>query len=826
MSSLSTLVLLKQFYRISIISFLLSACGGSGGSGSTGSGNTPTVVLVEAGQEHTIILANNITLDATVTVNGQPTQNGVTYSWTQTSGPGVSNFSSSQIEDPSVSFTEVGSYVLNLQAISDGVTANDSLNITVNLKAAGNSGLASRPGNMTECIAPAEPPVISGIQLQDPFPDLPALTSPLAMYMSPGNSSYWYVIQQTGQVVRFSNSLSANSLSTFIDINDGRLTSGGERGLLGMAFHPDFDNNGFVYLSYTNNTSGLNSRISRFNLDNTGLALDSASEQIILTVPQPYSNHNGGQIAFGPDGYLYIGLGDGGSGGDPLGHGQNTNTLLGNILRIDVGDGSSGSYAIPADNPFVNSGGEPEIFAYGLRNPWRWSFDSVTGDLWAGDVGQGSYEEIDIITKGSNYGWNLMEGNHCYNSSSCNQTGLTMPVAEYDHSLGFSVTGGYVYHGSNIPFLQNHYLYADYVSGRIWGLEQTGPNQYTSTELLDTSFNIASFAEDHLGELYIIDLGGNIRKIMPESGGQGGQIPSQLSDWGCFQASDITAFSDHVIPYDINALLWSDHADKGRFMAIPDGTTIDIDAQGRYEFPIGSVIGKNFWLNNQIIETRLYLHHELPHGWKGYTYEWNDTGTDASLLSGAKDRDYNGTLWHYPSSAECDACHTAAAGIILGPEIGQLNRTFTYPSTGLEANQLITLEAVNVMSRVLTDEEKSFTFYAIDNTAYSAELRARSYLHSNCAGCHQPGAPGGGNMDLRFSTPLADTRICNESPLGDTLGLNNPVIIAPGDPDVSILVLRLEDLGQHRMPPLGSAIVDVDGVTVIRDWINNLSQCP
>ncbi len=295
MSSLSTLVLLQRFYRILIISFLLSACGGSGGSGSSDSGNTPTVVLVEAGQEHTIILANNITLDATVTVNGQPTQNGVTYSWTQTSGPGVSNFSNSQIEDPTVSFTEVGSYVLNLQAISDDVTANDSLNITVNLKAAGNSGLASRPGNITECIAPAEPPVISGIQLQDPFPDLPTLNSPLAMYMSPGNSSYWYVIQQTGQVVRFLNSLSANSLSTFIDINDGRLTSGGERGLLGMAFHPDFDSNGFVYLSYTNNTSGLNSRISRFNLDNTGLALDSGSEQIILTVPQPYSNHNGGQ---------------------------------------------------------------------------------------------------------------------------------------------------------------------------------------------------------------------------------------------------------------------------------------------------------------------------------------------------------------------------------------------------------------------------------------------------------------------------------------------------------------------------------------------------
>ncbi len=709
---------------------------------------------------------------------------------------------------------------------SDQNTASKVSTVTVNLLAGGNSGLMSRPANATECIAPDNPPVASSIQLVNPFPDLPALTSPLAMYQAPGDSSHWYVVQQSGQVLRFENSENVDAVTTFIDIADGRLVSGGERGLLGMTFHPDFSTNGYVYLSYTNNESGLVSRISRFSLAAGGTTLDPSSEQIILTVAQPYSNHNGGQISFGPDGYLYIGLGDGGSGGDPLGHGQDTNTLLGAMLRIDVGDGSSGTYSIPADNPFASSGGMPEIFAYGLRNPWRWSFDRVTGNLWLGDVGQGSYEEIDIITNGSNYGWNTMEGLHCYDAPSCDQTGLTLPVSEYDHSVGYSVTGGYVYRGSAIPFLEGQYLYADFSTGRIWALQQTGPDQYTSDELLDTSLNIASFAEDQDGELYVLHLGGGIRKIVGDNTNQSGQIPALLSDWQCFQAGDLSSFSEHVIPYDINALLWSDNADKGRFLAIPDGTTIDIDDEGRFELPVGSVIGKNFWLDNQVIETRLYLHHAQPHGWKGYSYEWNDSETEATLLSVAKDRYINGQTWHYPSQAECDACHTSVAGITLGPEVGQFNRLFTYPSSALEANQLITLEAINVFSNALTEEHKSTQFYALDDSNYSVERRARSYLHSNCANCHQPGGPGGGNMDLRMSVTLAEARICNEAPLGQTLGLADPVIVKPGDPDNSILVRRMEDLGQYRMPPLGSGVVDTQALNVIREWISQLNECP
>ena len=430
-----------------------------------------------------------------------------------------------------------------------------------------------------------------------------------------------------------------------------------------------------------------------------------------------------------------------------------------------------------------------------------------------------------MINRGGNYGWNIMEGAHCYNAASCDQTGLVLPVAEYDHSQGFAVTGGYVYRGSDIAFLQGRYLYADYATGRIWALQQTGPGQYASAELLDTSLNISSFAEDHDGELYVIDLNGGIFKIAGDSGTQTGQIPPLLSDWGCFEAGDVTSFSSHVIPYDINTVLWSDDADKSRFMAIPDGTTVDIDAQSRFDLPPGSVVGKHFRLNGRLVETRLLLHHEPPHGWQGYTYEWNDTETGASLLTTSKDKNIGEQIWHYPSRAECDGCHTAVAGFTLGPEVGQLNRDFVYPATSIEANQLITLESIGVLSAPLTDAEKSTAFYAIDDAAYSAERRARSYLHTNCANCHQPGGPGGGDMDLRMATPLEHTGTCGRAPLGDTLGLINPVIIAPGNPGQSILVLRMEDSGQHRMPPLASNIIDTEAIAVIRTWISALDDC-
>jgi uncharacterized repeat protein (TIGR03806 family) len=796
----------------------LAGCGGGGG----GENATTDGLQVDAGDARTLSLPDSLTPQPSVLVDGQPASSQLTYAWSQLAGPAPVTLSDSGAVTPTVSFPVNGSYELELEVSGEGETVSDLLLVTVNTRAGGASGLDATPANIDQCVAPADAGGVTSIRLSTPYPSLPPLDPLVALVQAPGDNSGWYAVQQTGQVIRFDNDPAVSAVQTFIDISD-RVDFGGEKGLLGMAFHPGYGSNGFVYLSYTASPGGsLESRISRFSLDSLTQTLDPDSEQILLTVAQPFSNHNGGQIAFGPDALLYIGLGDGGSGGDPLGHGQNPQTLLGSMLRIDVGDGL-GDYTIPADNPFASGGGAPEVYAYGLRNPWRWSFDRQTGDLWLGDVGQNNYEEVDIITRGGNYGWNLMEGYHCYPATAnCDSTGLVLPLAEYDHTQGISVTGGYVYRGAEMPLLQGRYLYSDYGSGRIWGLEADGSGGYSVEELLDTDLNIVSFAQDQAGELYVLHLGGTIHKLTPESTAGAVSVPARLSGWGCFQSADVAEFSGSVIPYEINALLWTDFAGKERFMAIPNGSTLSIDNEGRLVFPPGSVLGKHFRLNGELVETRLLMYHANS-GWRGYSYEWNESLSDADLLTTAKDKSVGNQTWHYPSPTECLLCHTGVAGVALGPELGQLNRDFSYPAGS--ANQLITLESIGLLDTPLSERQRSEVYYAIDDTAYSAERRARSYLHSNCAMCHQPGGTGGGSLDLRMSTSLAATGLCNQAPLVGNLGLINPVLLEPGAPDNSILVLRMESLDITRMPPLGSNRVDTRAVAVVREWIAGLEGC-
>ncbi len=808
---------IERFVLISAMGWL-AGCGGGGGGGSAATDS----LEVEAGAARTLSLPDSLTPRPSVLVGGLPASDQASYAWSQVAGPASVTFSDSTVISPSIAFPGNGSYELELEVSDQGEVAGDRLLVTVNTRAGGPSGLSAPPFNIDQCVAPANAGNVTSVRLSTPYPSLPALDPLVALVQVPGDNTTWYALKQTGQVVRFDNDPAASTLFEFIDISD-RVDYGGEKGLLGMAFHPDYASNGFVYLSYTASSGGsLESRVSRFTLDAVTRTLDPGSELILLRVDQPYSNHNGGQIAFGPDGLLYIGLGDGGSAGDPLGNGQNPATLLGAMLRIDVGAGLGG-YTIPAANPFASGGGAPEVYAYGLRNPWRWSFDRQTGDLWVGDVGQNAYEEVDIISNGGNYGWNLMEGNHCYPASAnCDSAGLVLPVAEYDHTQGISVTGGYVYRGASLPLLIGRYLYSDYGSGTIWGLQADGSGGYGVEELLDTDLNIVSFAQDQLGELYVLHLGGSIHKLMPESTDGSVSVPATLSSWGCFQSTDTEKFSDSVIPYNINALLWTDFAAKERFMAIPNGTTLSVDAEGRLVFPPGSVLGKHFRLDGELVETRLLMYHANS-GWRGYSYEWNAGLTDADLLTTAKDKVIGNQTWHYPSPTECLLCHTSVAGVSLGPELGQLNRDFPY--TSQDANQLITYESIGLLDDPLSEQQKSEVYYAIDDTAYSAERRARGYLHTNCAMCHQPGGTGGGSLDLRMSASLGATGLCNQAPLAGNLGLNNPVLLKPGDADNSILVLRMESLDVTRMPPLGSSRVDDLAVSVVRAWITGLDGC-
>lgn len=351
------------------------------------------------------------------------------------------------------------------------------------------------------------------------FPNL-TFNNPDGIYPDPTNSNRLFITEQTGAVKVFNNTKNSSASATFLDITN-RVLYGGEQGLLGLAFHPNYTQNGYLYLNYVADNP-RRTVIARYTVNsNDPNTADPASQQIILEIPQPYSNHKGGQLAFGPDGYLYVGVGDGGSEGDPNGNGQNRQTLLGKILRVDVNSASAGrNYTIPAINPYAanNLGYREEIYAYGFRNPWRFSFDS-TGQLWVGDVGQDRLEEIDIVEAGKNYGWNTMEGTYCYNPpSGCNQTGLTLPVYNYTHELGDAVIGGYVYNGQANPSLKGSYIYGDYGSGRIWAL--TINNQPPSNiQLTDSNLNIASFGVDQNRELYITAYDGKIytlTSIIPE----------------------------------------------------------------------------------------------------------------------------------------------------------------------------------------------------------------------------------------------------------------------------------------------------------------------
>ncbi len=349
------------------------------------------------------------------------------------------------------------------------------------------------------------------------YPNL-SFTRPVD-YQHPGdNSNRVFVVEQRGVIVVFEDDANVSDKKVFLDIESKVDDKGNEEGLLGLAFHPDFENNGYFYVNYTVDNPAR-TLISRFQVspDNPDQALQD-SEEVLLSYEQPYDNHNGGQVAFGPDGYLYIAVGDGGSGGDPHKNGQNRKTLLGTILRIDVDNPADGNpYGIPADNPFANSdeGFREEVYAFGLRNPWRFSFDPETDQLWTGDVGQNTYEEVDIVENGGNYGWNITEGFHCFDpKENCDFPEESLPVWEYDHTKGdVSITGGFVYRGGTLPDLVGKYVFADYVSGRIWALDFTDLKNPVNTEILDADFPVSSFGTNKANELFICGFDGKIYKL-------------------------------------------------------------------------------------------------------------------------------------------------------------------------------------------------------------------------------------------------------------------------------------------------------------------------
>jgi uncharacterized repeat protein (TIGR03806 family) len=689
-------------------------------------------------------------------------------------------------------------------------------------------GFDERPVNTT-CVAPPRSNTAVAVGLARAFPSLPAAWRPIGFFQAPGDSSRWFVVGQGGTVQTFPNDATASALTSFLDIHDRVNASFQESGLLGMAFDPHFASNGIVYLSYTGHggAADLTSHVSRFVSRDGGKTLDPASEEILLSLEQPYTNHNGGNVLFGPDGFLYVGFGDGGSAGDPANYGQNRNVLFGKMLRIDVS--SAGAYTIPKSNPFASGGGKPEIFAFGFRNPWRWSFDRDTGDLWVGDVGQGTREEVDRVKRGGNYGWKLHEGTLC-TVQPCPIGGYINPIIDYPHTDGVAVIGGYVYRGTAVPALVGTYLYGDYVNGKIWGLSRDPKTGAPVHTLLANAANyISSFGQGVDGEVYVVEyITGFVMKVVPravaDAGTEGGApLPAKLSATGCVEPSDPTKFAKGVVPYGVNVPYWSDGVELSHAFAIPDGTKIKLLAGGRFELPNGSVLVQTASKNGKKLDTRFLVRHD-DGDWSGYAYAWNAEQTDATLLTGAlvvRDGSFASYVTH---PGECLSCHSATAGRVLGFESRQLNRDFSYPN-GAKLNQFTQLTHIGLFDGELDASTTAAAYPSLDGTD-PIEVRARAYLDVNCAMCHRQGGVGGGVPDLRFDTLISAAGLCNVAPKYGALGVTNPVIVSPGAASRSILSLRMHADDWSRMPPLESLVPDADGADLVDRWIASGATCP
>jgi uncharacterized repeat protein (TIGR03806 family) len=680
----------------------------------------------------------------------------------------------------------------------------------------------------TTCRLP-EPPPIGQYQPERAFPNL-NFSRPLWIGAAPGEDDTLYVMEQGGRIFAFDVRDDVNEKVTFLQLSVSR--DGNEEGLLGLAFHPQYRDNGLFYLYYSARGAACNgasrcSIISEFRRDAPRRA-DAGSERRLMTIPQPYSNHNGGDLKFGPDGFLYISLGDGGAGGDPLGHGQNTDTLLGAILRIDVRPSANAPYSIPADNPFTDGGGLAEIWAWGLRNVWRMSFDGRTGVLWAADVGQNAYEEINKITGPGNFGWKIREGQVCFNANNCVSEGLVPPVHVYGRAQGESITGGLVYQGSRLPALWGQYLFADFDSGRVWAMESEG-DEPRDAQLLTRLDGVTSFGQDALGNMYLASFSGGVYRLGRANPVNGDPFPTRLSQTGCF--SDVAAHrvAPGVLAYQVNVPFWSDGLAKERFVAFPNGGRAEYRSEGSLGLPVGTVLIKTFLTPTvgavpaRRIETRLWA--RFLSGWRGFTFVWNEEQTDATLLQGRREVSVtiDGSMqeWSIPSSTDCHRCHTEAAGYTLGFSTRQLNGVFEFG--GRPADQLKALADAGYL--VLPDGAAPPAHPRMDALTESVESRVRARLHVDCSSCHQPEGLANARLDLRVQTPLSATGLCRPPEQGN-LGIVNSLIVAPGAPDRSILLNRLSRRDGEGMPPLGSNRVHDATITLIRDWIENLNVCP
>ena len=576
-------------------------------------------------------------------------------------------------------------------------------------------------------------------------------------------------------------------------------------------------------------------RISRYTVGREPpRRIDPASEEVVIEWKS--AGHDGGDMAFGRDGFLYITTGDGTSDSDAWNSGQTLDDLLGSVLRIDV-DRRDGErrYGIPADNPFVDRpGARPEIWAYGLRNPWRIGADPETGQIWVGNNGQDLWETAHLVRRGENYGWSVYEGSHpFYLERRRGPTPIVPPTIEHSHGEFRSLTGGVVYRGARHPDLDGAYIYGDHSSGRIWAMKHDGRRVLWHREIADTTLQIASFRVGPGGELLVTDYGGGFYRLVPAPKAERAvPFPSLLSETGLFASTREHRAAPGVIPYSVNAPGWNDGAEAQRFLAVPGEAKVGFDAGRSWGFPDGTALVQTLSMEREPgnsasrarVETRVLLRQQGE--WAGYSYRWKDDQSDATLVDKGGDEarlppasgGREGQNWRFPSRAECMSCHSRAANFVLGVTGSQLNRDHEYGA--VRDNQLRALDHIGLFDGPLPKSPRELD-KLVDPRDESADLetRARTYLHVNCSACHVEAGGGNSTMELALSTPREKMRLLGARPQHDTFGIADAMLIAPGAPDRSVLVHRLSRRGGGQMPPLVSNRVDDRAVKLFRDWI-------
>lgn len=739
----------------------------------------------------------------------------------------------------------------------------------------------------TTLTMPASPPTF-GYSSTNALGNL-IFTNPVAIVTPPGESNRLFILEKRGRIVVVTN-LAAPTRTIFMDIvsrvtaND---TVGGEEGLLGLAFHPGYATNRYFYVFYTgpDNTGTGSTRhniLSRFTTSPTdphqGL---SGSELKLIRQRDEAFNHNGGDLHFGADGYLYVSLGDEGGGSDQYNNSQFiTNDFFASMLRIDVDNrpgnlapnphpAVTANYRVPIDNPYVhtNLGGSwdgtfngrlmtnlnavrSEFWAVGLRNPWRMSFDPLTGALYCGDVGQNagsSFEEVNLVVRGGNYGWAFRHGISAGPKSAQSPANFdnlyhNRPLFSYatDSSTGNrAIVGGVKYYGQRLSQLYGAYIYGDYASGRIWALRHNGMVVTQNTQLLQDA-PISCFGIDPSnGDILYAYVGGGmnsqIKRINYNSTPVGAPIPATLAAAGVFADLETLTPNPGIIPYEINLPFWSDHARKQRWFSVPNtNLTMIFNREGNWTFPNTTIWVKHFDReltngvpeSNRRLETRVLVKNAA--GAYGVTYRWGDSLTNATLVpeSGTNETfvvDEGGGIlrtqvWEYPSRVACMICHTPAGGFALGFNSAQLNRDFNYG--GMVTNQVAALSHAGYFSTNVPDHHTLRALAHPADESASLEYRVRSYLAVNCVQCHQPSATTPTLWDARLSTTTANAGLVNGQLINNGGDTNNRVL-APGNLTHSMLLTRIATRGPGQMPPLTTTLVDEQAVALLSAWITN-----